>query len=105
MKRTPLRPVSKKKARENRERAQLMEARFGPSQWWRCWVRDRPLHMMTMGQCHGPVHGHEVVKSSQMKDARLDMDNIILLCNYHNGWVEDNPDTAHDFGLMRHNWE
>jgi hypothetical protein len=105
VKRTPIRKVSKKRAKEDRERAKLLEARFGPRRWWRCEVRDRPVMMAELGACRGLVHGHEVVKSSQMKDARLDMDNIKLLCDFHNGWVEDNPVRAHELGLMKHNWE
>jgi hypothetical protein len=33
------------------------------------------------------------------------MDNVVLLCDFHNGLVEDFPDHAHREGLARHSWE
>ena len=57
-----------------------------------------------MGPCLGDVNGHEIVKRSQ-GGSIVDMDNVVLLCNKHNLWVEDNPLEAHTLGLMRHLWE
>ena len=35
----------------------------------------------------------------------LDISNIVLACDYHNGWIEDNPKKAHELGLTVHSWE
>ena len=58
--------------------------------------------------CSGPVNGHEVLKRSRAgsTDANLlDMEGVVLLCNYHNGWVENFPKEAHEMGLAKHAWE
>ena len=79
-----------------------MEQHFGPRESWVCEGRgviDTP--------CFGPINGHEVKSRSRYGSDKslLDMDNIKLLCNYHNGWVEDNPQLAHELGLAKHSWE
>jgi hypothetical protein len=105
MKRSRVNPISKSRAAENARRRKMMEENFGPSDTWRCWVRHRPALALIMGGCYGDVHGHEVIKRSQWSKGFLEPTNIILLCSSHNAWVENNPDTAHKLGLMKHQWE
>ena len=35
----------------------------------------------------------------------VDMDNVVLLCDTHNQWVEDFPREAEQIGLSKHGWE
>jgi hypothetical protein len=52
------------------------------------------------GVCMGELHAHELEKRSQRRDAHLDPENCVAVCNFHNGWVEDNPREAHRLGLV-----
>lgn len=80
-----------------------MEATFGPPDTWHCTLWGDP-RVLVMGPCHGPIHGHELLKRSQ-GGSITDMENIILLCDYHNGWIENEPAKAYAWGLTRHPWE
>ena len=104
MKRSPLRPVSPRRRALNAERRRLLEARYGKRNSWRCFVKDRPQMLALMGPCFGPVDGHETLKRSR-GGSIVDLDIIVMLCAHHNGWVEDNPQTAHALGLADHGWE
>ena len=102
-----MKPVSDARRIENAQRKVVMQQKFGPRESWYCHfasfceahpevtVRslDRPHH--------GEVNGHEIVKSSR-GGSRVEMDNVVLLCNFHNGWVEDFPLTAMKLGLADH---
>ncbi len=105
MKRSRLRPVSKRREREIAERRVMLEENFGPRDTWQCWVSHRPAMALIMGGCYGAVNGHEIVKRSQWRDGILEPKNILMLCNLHNEFVEREPDIAHKFGLMKHRWE
>jgi hypothetical protein len=96
MKRTRVNPVSRKRQAKNAERKRLMLERFGPQEEWRCLLADP--------QCFGAVNGHELLKRSR-GGSITDMDNVVLLCNYHNTWVEDYPEEANKMGLSKHSWE
>jgi hypothetical protein len=105
VKRSRLRPVSKKRRALNAERAQIMLCAFGPRDQWVCIFQHRPEWRAVLGgDCFGPVNGHELVKRSQ-GGSITDISNIRLVCDYHNGAIENYPDKAHDLGLMRHGWE
>lgn len=104
MKRTRLNPISKRRQRLNAERKVVLEEHFGPRDTWQCWVHFVPAYTAIMGGCYGEVNAHEIVKRSQ-GGSLVDTENILLLCNLHNSWVENYPDTAHKLGLMKHAWE
>ena len=97
MKRSRPKPVSDRRRGENAERARLLLQRFGPKDHWSCGYGAPAF-------CFGPVNGHEILKRSR-GGSILDMDNVVLLCDYHNGWCEDHPLLAHEMGLARHAWE
>lgn len=103
MKRTPLRPVSKKRQEVNAKRRALLIAHFGNPKAWKCQIG---LQIGT--KCFGEVHAHEILSRSRAgrtDENLLDISNILLACDYHNGWVEDNPKKAHELGLAIHSWE
>ena len=104
MKRTPLRKVSKKRSRENRERARIFEVAWGPKEWWRCVLRDDPRALVDLGSCGGTVNAHEILKRSQ-GGSILDPENCVPLCNFHNRAVEDFPEKARKYGLVLSPWE
>jgi hypothetical protein len=73
---------------------------FGPEDEWWCWLASDGAP----GECFGPIAGHELLKRSR-GGSITDMSNVVLACQYHNGWVEDNPQEAHQFGWAVHSWE
>jgi len=99
VKRSPINRVSSKRRRENAQRKAAMIERFGPPETWHC---SAPMFMDT--HCYGEIHGHEILKRSR-GGSITDMDNVVLLCDFHNGVVEDQPEAAHREGLARHSWE
>jgi len=104
MKRSPLRPVSKKRQKINAERDKNMIAHYGPKSSWRCSLIGNAKATELLGPCGGSVHPHEIVKRSQ-GGSITDPGNTVLLCNRHNESEEDHPGHALALGLMRHNWE
>ena len=103
MARSRLKPISESRQRVNAERKTLMVERFGNPDTWACQLRP-----IIGTPCFGEVHGHEVLSRSRAgrTDTNLlDMDGILLACDFHNGWVEDHPIEAHGLGLAKHSWE
>lgn len=92
----------------NASRRELMEAKFGPRETWRCsfadYSRNPDLTMVAMITHFGAVNGHELLKRSR-GGSITDMDNVVLLCDFHNEWVEIYPKEAHEMGLAKHAWE
>jgi hypothetical protein len=78
----------------------MMKAKYGERQNWRCLLRDNPIGLALLGPCYGPVNGHELKKASAWRAGRLDPDNVVLLCNGHNGAVENHPIEATKLGLV-----
>lgn len=91
----PLPAKSAKRVKEDRVRAKVVagiRAKIGNV----CQLRP-----IIGTPCHGgpeDIHGHEVLKTSR-GGSRVDATNILLACNYHNGWVEDYPDDAEALGI------
>jgi hypothetical protein len=104
LKRTKLRAKSVKRAREDRARRRALEAEFGPRSSWRCILRNDEIAKMALGDCGGPVNGHELVKSVH-GGSRVDVENIVLVCNRHNDSIEEHPVEARKLGLVRSFWE
>ena len=104
LKRSPVNRISQKRQAEMQLRKSLMEETFGPRENWRCtfWLYRSTL--MEPSLCHGNVNGHELLKRSR-GGSITDMNNVVLLCDFHNGWCEDHPSEAHEMGLARHSWE
>lgn len=99
MKRSPLNRVSKKRKKENAIRKIVLADKYGPPANWKC-----ELGPLIGTKCFGPVNGHELLKRSR-GGSITDVDNIMLACNHHNSWVEDNPSEAYELGLSFHSWE
>lgn len=92
MRRTPLRPMSKKRAKEMRRNALVREAVF-QRDGYRC---QAPAGFA--GSCFGPLTFHHLLKASQGGDYTVT--NGLTLCAHHNGAVEDHPAEAHALGLV-----
>ena len=103
MKRTQMKPMSDKRRDVNIKRKAAMIIAFGDPRTWKCQIGE------TIGTpCFGEVHGHEILsrsRSGRRDENLLDMTGVLLACDYHNGWLEDNPKVAHELGLTRHSWE
>jgi len=103
MKRTALKPMSDRRKEVNKKRRVALEEHFGKREDWKCSVRDI---LPTM--CWGEVNGHEILsraRAGRTDENLLDVSGIILVCNHHNTWIEDNPEEAHALGLTKHSWE
>jgi len=113
MKRSRVNPVSQERLFDNASRKRLLEEAFGPQDEWECKfstflgvavVEGVDTSSWKLAACYGPVHGHEILKRSR-GGSITDMQNVVLLCNFHNGWIEDFPKEAHAMGLSKHAWE
>jgi len=103
LKRSSLKPVSDKRKAVNAQRKEAMLTHFGKRELWKCQMRD-----IIGTPCFGDVNGHEILsraRSGQSDANLLDVSGIILACNHHNSWIEDNPKKAHELGLTKHSWE
>jgi len=103
MKRSTLKPMSDKRKAVNVKRKEAMLAHFGPRETWKCTVRD-----IIGTPCFGDINGHEIksrARAGRTDENLLYMSGIILVCNHHNSWIEDNPTKAHELGLTKHSWE
>lgn len=101
MKRTRIKPMSDKRRALNALRKPVVAAVMDRDNN-RCCAQGRGF-----GACHGRLTGHETKSRARAgTDANLlDPAGMLTLCAFHNTWCEDNPATAHEFGLTRHSWE
>ena len=53
---------------------------------------------VNVGECSGPLDGHEPVHRSQGGDP-TDPDAIVLLCRAHHDFCHEHPSAARDLGL------
>lgn len=103
MKRTRLRPVSAKRARENRARRKALHAAYG----------DRPacvacpvlLREGIQTGCYGhATDGHELVRRGQ-GGSIIDVTNIVPVGRMCHLWIGDHPIRARELGLELRPWE
>jgi hypothetical protein len=91
MKRTSLARMSEARRVENFERRKAMKI-----------VRARDVGCVGRGVlpafCFGPTHGHEIITRAQ-GGSITDPRNILLLCDFHNCWVDLNHDVAVELGF------
>lgn len=88
---------SRLSAAERRERAEIRETVFRRD-GYRCRL-DTPLTAGRVGPCYGMLTPHHIRKASQ--GGAYVEGNLMTLCQFHNDWVEDNPNTAHALGLVK----
>lgn len=56
-------------------------------------------HVHVVGRCYGaPMTPHHLRKAGQ--GGTWTASNLVTLCAFHNGWVENWPQTAHRLGLV-----
>jgi 5-methylcytosine-specific restriction endonuclease McrA len=92
MKRSPLAPVSRKRARLLRERRKVTDAMKaeGDVLCVRCGrMADDPNEILSRAR------GGSIV----------DRENIVPLCRPCHSFITDNPRAAHAEGLSKHSWE
>jgi len=101
MKKSPIKKVSDKRIKLMNQRREMMEEKFGPRELWVCQFEEFVGPAMAgVIRCFGVINGHELKKRSQ-GGSIVDPENVVLLCNYHNDWIEDNPAVAKRVGLVR----
>lgn len=87
-----LKPISDRRAgRTDDRRAAVAEAFSGPD-GNRCALAYR-------GNCMGPINGHELIGRYAFSEGIYMPENILPMCDMHNGWVEDNPYEATLIGV------
>ncbi len=87
MRRTRIRPVSKKRARENRERRQVVEAMAEGDPWCRKCREELA------------VDPHEVLSRAR-GGSITDPENIVPLCRTCHRWVTEHPIQAQAEGWL-----
>jgi hypothetical protein len=88
-------PISAKRAAGTSDRAAEREAAFDRDGWL-CRLASTYAQS---GPCFGVLTPHHLVKASQ--GGPYQRENLVALCAYHNGWVEDHPTQARALGLVR----
>ena len=96
MKRTPLRRISRKRARQLAERAHVRQTVLERD------VCCRGLAVLPEIICSGPLDVHEIVRRSQDSSAWLNPDLCLLICRAHHRWLHDNPADAVRLGWLLH---
>lgn len=91
--RRPLRQQSPKKAAERKDNRSVSEQVF-ERDGWSCALHG----VAEAGPCFGKLTPHHLLKASAGGEHSLE--NLISLCQYHNGLVEDRPNWAHSVGLV-----
>lgn len=84
------RRLSAKSDRRRQLDAQTADLRAG--------VARLPCLLRHHSPCAGPGTPHHLAKSSA--GGPTTPDNLVPLCAFHNGWVEDHPAEARDLGLV-----
>ena len=92
-----LSPTSKKRLEELKERPAIRQRVFERDGG--CVVRTNPL----WGPCWGGLTPHHRLKASQ--GGEFTEENLVTLCAFHNGMVEDAPNLAYASGLVVKSWE
>ena len=100
-------PVSKRRARVNRQRSKNLREAWGPKPWLCQFARFGSRHLagveisMQELRCFGEVDGHEILKRSRSgrDENLLDPSGMVPLCSHHNSWVERFPKEAEALGL------
>lgn len=112
MKRTPLRPISRRRRNQQHARQQVVAQVHDRDRYCRFWdyVWDStarlPGDLATAPKdCCGPLDVHEIIPRSAWALGYLEPTNCVLLCRGHHAWVGDNPAEAHRMGLHGFSWE
>ena len=98
MKRTPLRKVSKKRAKINRERQRLVEQELGERT---SCEAGATIYLNTGVACcrARATELHEPLMRSR-GGSSLDPENTIAICRGCHRWIHDHPETATELGLL-----
>jgi len=95
--RTRLKPISKKRAAERRQRAALVA---------QVTARGCEAAVLVPGvACGGPIDCHEVIPRSAWAKGYLELSNLRAVCRQHHSWIDEHPILAHDVGLHGFSWE
>ena len=90
--RRPIRPVSERRQAARDAAEPVVQAVFDRDHG--CVAHRAP----GTPPCRGRVTPHHLRKEGQ--GGLWSLDNLVTLCQGHNGWVEDQPDAAHALGLV-----
>ncbi len=95
--RTPIKPVSAKRARQNRERAAMAD---------RLWPdRREGTVMCTVPECGRPADdGNEILPRAR-GGSITDENNVHPCCRQHNEELTKEPEWGYDLGFLRHSWD
>ncbi len=97
MKRTRLRPISRKRAAERPARAAVWAAVLERDR--RCALAPASYtHPGAVPACSGPLTPHHLRKASQGGGSTER--NLVVCCTLHQVWIEDYPDDAYALGLV-----
>ena len=99
MKRTPLRRISKKRAKIQRQRAEMSSTELDHRP--RCEAGGLLLILGESDDCQGrSVELHEPLTRAR-GGSILDPDNTVAVCRNCHRWIHDNPRSATELGLLK----
>lgn len=101
MKRSPIRRMSNKRRADLARRAAIRDVVFVRDNFT-CRLRLAAL-LPIVGFCSGPLTPHHVQKASDLGEYTVE--NLVTLCAFHNGLMEDQPRLAYDLGMVVRSWE
>ena len=99
MKRTPLRRISKKRAKEQRKRARMVSEELAVREL--CEAGSLIYLKADKSVCAGrSTELHEPLTRAR-GGSILDPDNTIAVCRNCHRWIHDNPHSATQLGLLK----
>ena len=102
MRKSPLRPVSAKRQRENVEFAKVREAAFErDDHLCQLAVRLNRADLSVKHECRGALHPHHIVPVGRDMTLRLELANIATVCAWGHDWIHSHPVPATLLGLLK----
>ena len=95
MKRTRIKPRSKKRLAEVEQRRAVVAAVFHRD-WFCCQAKT----LVPQIRCWGELDAHELLSRGRGGDY-LDPENVTTLCRAHHDWCHDHPLEATAVGLLK----
>jgi hypothetical protein len=100
VRRTKIASVSRKRAKQNKQREGVLRAKFGERPWPCAFWDYAPGSAWPWPSCYGRVDGHEI-KSRAQGGSITDPDNIVPLCAVHNEFIASHRALGEAIGLRK----
>lgn len=72
---------------------------------YRCYASNAPRDCGVLFPWRKELEGHEIIPRSAWSVGWLVASNVILVCQVHHEWINENPDDAEALGLHGKSWD